>query len=744
MNHPLDYGMRRKPFCRITIPLLGGLLAAVLAGWAIPSAAVVDEANEKPQATAKDGNAAKAAIGRTTKITLPITAETFNRTRIFARRALEQAQSAQRQLVLIFEFEVPAGQAQYGRGSEFGASYDLANFLSGDELNVARTVAYIPKSIAGHAVLVAMACGDVIMAPDAEIGPAGVDEPVINSTMFGAYKEISNRRKTVPTEIALKMLDPSRRVLQVETEIGTEFVTPEQFKELRKQHTVRSSLELSQPGRFSGAEGRGLRFVSCLASNRIDVARAEELPPQAIEDDPSLGDRWQAVRVTIRGAVRSNVVNQVQTMITDEIRKNGVNFICLWIDSPGGSPVDSLHLASFLAELDRSKVRTVAYIPTHALSDAAIIAMACDQVVMHPQAILGGPGEPTFYQDEIRQTRETIRADLAPRKAKSWSLFAAMIDPSLDVYAYNRNGITEYFCKEELAEQREPGQWKQGDRITTPKQTLQVNGQEAVRYRLANRVADDFTQFKRYYALEGDPALLEPGWADFLIEALASPSVAALLLVIGFVAMYAELQAPGIGLGGFIAAVCFLLFFWSRFLGGTAGWLEVLMFVTGVACLGLEVFVLPGFGIFALGGGLLILASLVLASQTFIIPHNVYQLAQMQHTLWTLMAAVAGVIVAAVVLHRWLPSAPIVNQILLEPPSHDELQSISHRESLGIRENLLGVYGTTTTPLMPGGKARVGNQLLDVIADGEAIPRGTEVVVTEVHGSRIIVRPIES
>ena len=296
----------------------------VFARPASPGAAWAGQSQAAKALTRVEGKEpAKTAIGRTTRITLPITAETVNRTRQFARRALEQAQTAQQPLVMIFEFEVLPRQAQFGRGSEFGAAYDLADFLSGSELDTARTVAYIPKSIQGHAVLAAMACGDIIMAPDAEIGPAGVDEPVITSTMFSAYREISNRRKTVPTEIALKMLDPSRRVLQVESEIGTEFVTPEGLKEVRRQRTVRSSQELSQPGRFTGAEGCSPRFVSYLASSRIELVRALELPPEAVEDDPSLGDRWQAVRVTIRGPVRSNVVNQVQTMITDEIRKNG-------------------------------------------------------------------------------------------------------------------------------------------------------------------------------------------------------------------------------------------------------------------------------------------------------------------------------------------------------------------------------------------------------------------------------------
>ena len=113
-----------------------------------------------------------------------------------------------------------------------------------------------------------------------------------------------------------------------------------------------------------------------------------------------------------------------------------------------------------------------------------------------------------------------------------------------------------------------------------------------------------------------------------------------------------ELQAPGSAVGGFVAAVCFLLFFWSHYLGGTAGWLEVTLFVAGVACLLLEVFVIPGFGIFGLGGGAMVLASIILASQTSgsLIPHNDYQFEQLQSSLLTVAAVGLGVIVLAALL----------------------------------------------------------------------------------------------
>ena len=183
-----------------------------------------------------------------------------------------------------------------------------------------------------------------------------------------------------------------------------------------------------------------------------------------------------------------------------------------------------------------------------------------------------------------------------------------------------------------------------------------------------------------------------------------------------------------------------MLFFWSRFLGGTAGWLEVLLFLVGIGCLAIEGFVLPGFGIFGLGGGLLILASLVLASQTFgVFPRNSYQVAEFEQAVWMVGGAVLGSIVAVVLLRRVLPHAPLLNRVFLAPPSVDEAAAIAQHETLIEAEDLVGARGLTTTPLMPGGKARFGQRILDVIAEGEAIARGVDVVVVEVQGNRIVV-----
>jgi membrane-bound ClpP family serine protease len=269
-------------------------------------------------------------------------------------------------------------------------------------------------------------------------------------------------------------------------------------------------------------------------------------------------------------------------------------------------------------------------------------------------------------------------------------------------------------------------------------------GENAVEFRLADKTVDSFEAFKAEFGLENDPALVEPSWADQLIAGLASPWVAMLLLMIGGAGIFAELHAPGTAIGGFIALVAFSLFFWSQFLGGTAMWLEVILFFIGLGCLALEVFVIPGFGIFGLGGGALVLSSVILACQTFILPRTPYQFAQLQNSLLILAGASIGIIIAGIFINRWLPRVPLVGGIMLPPPTDEEKARIEYNESLVDYQWLVGLEGVTTTRLAPSGKARFEkNRIIDVIAAGEMLAVGTPIIVVEVQGNRVLVEPKE-
>ena len=733
------------------LPRPAGFLAeAILFGAAVLLGGSLIAASEPSPQADKVGDGGGIAVDNesiqrlawTVKLHLPIDGQTYRRVQRFVIAAQARATETGRQPVLIFELKVLPDQSEFGRGTEFGAAYDLAKFLSGPKLGNAVTVAYVPQSIQGHAVLVALACDEIIMAPDAQIGSAGIDEAAVTDSTRFAYEEIANRRKDIPGEVAMALVDKNLEVLKVETEQSTEYVTRSGLEELKKRRSIQREPEVlipaGQPAEFSGREARKHGFVDYLAEDLLAVARALDLEPKAIQVDPSLGDEWRAVRVDLVGPVNAKAADDVQLLIEEAILRSDVNFVCLWIDSAGGSLADSVRLANFLAmDLDSSAVRTVAYIPEQALADAALVALACDQVVMEPRALLGGEGASLFSESDMGHVQETIREAIGPAKARSWSLPVALIDPNVAVFRCTRLGAmeySEYFCEEELAEQADAEQWRKGEQITVAGEPLQVDGQEAVEYWLANHTAEDFGEFKRLYGLENDPDLLAPGWADFLIKQLASPHFTGMLLLIGFLAMYVELQSPGVGIGGFAASVCFVLFFWSHYLGGTAGWLEVMLFVAGVSFMALEVFVLPGFGIFGLGGGAMVIASIVLASQTFVLPGNTYQFAQLQSSLLVLTGAGVGAIVAALMIGRWLPQLPGPLNTL----------ETGTDGAMATYDDLIGSRGMTSTQLTPSGKARVEGHLIDVIADCELIERGTEIEIVEVHGNRVFVRAVET
>ena len=153
----------------------------------------------------------------------------------------------------------------------------------------------------------------------------------------------------------------------------------------------------------------------------------------------------------------------------------------------------------------------------------------------------------------------------------------------------------------------------------------------------------DRGELKGLYGLRGKLIRVDgPSWVDSLVTILTDPYVSWLLLFVGVFMLVIELKLPGIGLPAIISALAFLLFFWSHYLSGTADQLEIILFLVGLVCLALEIFVFPGFGIFGMSGILLMLCSIVMASHTFVWPTHDYEYREMGYTLLQLMLALGG------------------------------------------------------------------------------------------------------
>ncbi len=721
--------------------------------------------------------ASAAPSARRLRVTLPITGSTDQTIIRMIERTLDESAGVDERPLLVLEF-TPTDE-RLGGGSQFGRCLELARFLTGPKMARARTVAYLPRGVRGHALLVALACEEWIVAPDAVVGEAGIDETVLGPTVRAGYAEIARSRRTIPQAVALAMLDADLELLQVTTSDGVLYTWRDELPKIREQHAnvldVKTLVPAGTFARFRGEQLRDMKLASYLAADLQQLADALGVPADRLQYDPSLAGEWKPIRLQLTGPVRNMAVQRIIRTIEQHRTAGTVNLVLLEITTAGGDPSESVRLANYLAQLDPSVIRTVAYVPQEARADGMIAVYACDQIAAHPDAVLGGPGDANISPQQIQDLLPPIKS-LALRKGRAWSLLMAMLDARVMVYRYVRAGTEQavFLSPEEFRSRygamddggdrppnklgEEPvvanqgevqqegapfGRWQRREAITDNDSPLLLSGQKAEQLGLIDFLVDDLQQLLQLYRLESTPELIGPNWALELIEMLASPQLAALLLFLGGFALMAELSSPGIGVGGLVAAVCFTLFFWANFLEGNAQVLELLLFLLGLGFVALEVLVIPGFGLFGLTGGALIVASLILASQTFVLPTNEYQLRQLPRSLLSLAAAMSGILAGIYAMQKYLHRTPVIGNIVLSPLDQEDQFERELHESMVDYRDLIGAVGRAQTQLAPSGKAWFADQLVDVITDGLVVDRGTEVRVIDASGNRVVVEPVQ-
>ncbi len=722
-------------------------------GWLAIAASVLMMAADSPQSQPdKSGEAEKADVkagpdrALIIRVPLPIRGTADGQ----VKRQIEQAVAAHKNAgagrerpIIVLEFHGDGDQD--GEGSEYERALSLARFLAGRSMSGVRTVAFVPQTVRGHAILAALACEELIMSNEAQFGEAGVGETELDESMLAAYADIAKRRRIFPPALVLSMLDPSREVFQVKTLDGDSYVDAAALAEMKSKTAVGEVITIVRKGDLGIFHGEDLRIdysvVSHIAADRKALAGALGVPPHGITEALTASGDWRAIRVNLHGRINSRTVSEAMQAIDQQIRTESANLLCLHINSPGGSVAQSAELANFLASFDASELRTIAFVEQHARGDAAIPAMACDDLVLTEDAILGGPGE-AFITEEQRFDLKDPLKNIAQRKSRDWSLMLGLVDLKTTVYRFTKEGAEErIFCDEEWESREDREQWQRGAAIDL---TEGMSAADAVQWKTAKQVATSFGELARIYNVEKFEQV-ERSAIVSAIERFASQRwLARLLLFIGFFALISEASAPGIGVPGFVSAVCFMLFFWMQFLNGTAGWLEVILFVGGLAFIALEVLALPGFGLFGAGGLLMVLISIVLATQTFVLPRNTYQYEELPKSLFTLIAGMAGTFVAVLIMRHLFPHTPFARRMMLLPPSEEEMAERDKRELLADFAHLYGRHGVAATQLTPSGKAMIGDELIDVISRGEVVAQGTAVQVVEAKGHRVVIEPVEA
>jgi membrane-bound ClpP family serine protease len=522
-------------------------------------------------------------------------------------------------------------------------------------------------------------------------------------------------------------------------------VRAERLPDIRQSKDVivrKPWLQAGKPRVLKGQDLAAMGLVSRdrLVTDRKQLAQALDLPPESMEHDPLFGASRRAAIFPFSGKLKPSDVSGMQGKIQEILDRQDINLIILEINSPGGAPEQSMNLANFLrGTVQSGKRRTVAYVTQQAAGDAVFFALACDTIIMLPDSSLGGDG--ALSAEELPIYADNLAA-IAQEKGRSASLAKALIDPQLEVHRYERDdGVAGYFTEADLQRQPDPRRWRQQEKLEKGGNTLTLTPPRAVKLRMASQEVQNYEELKDFLGVTTEPLRVQTTWLDVLLDALRNDWVLSGLLMIGIVAFYAEMNSPGTGVGGLIATFCFLLFFWGKFLDGSANWLEVLMFLVGIVLILIEMFALPGFGIVGLGGVILVFLSLIMAMQTFHgLPSTPADMLELRSSLTVMTLAAIGALAGAALLRRYLPASPVLRELILPPPDSDDAHRQELQGSSARYDHLLGELGIAVTQLTPSGKARIGDELLDVITEGEVINRGEAVVVVETIGSRIVVR----
>ena len=372
-----------------------------------------------------------------------------------------------------------------------------------------------------------------------------------------------------------------------------------------------------------------------------------------------------------------------------------------------------------------SKVTTVVFINKRAISAGALMALACDKIVMTSGGTIGaatpiysGPGQElpeaveekyvSYFRQEMRSTAET--------KGRNGDIAEAMVDKDYEI----------------------PGLIAKGKLLT-------LTTHEALARGIADAEAESLDQALDKLGIQGQVETFQSSWSEELVGFLTSSAVSGVLFLLMMVLAYLEYQTPGFGIFGSGAIACFLVLFFSHYLVNLAGWEDLILFGIGVALLAVEIFVLPGFGVAGILGILCIMAAAVMTmlaggwgDLSF---DNPLTLNVVERVLVATVLSFAVLLLLVRLLPRNGTAGGLGSGLFLGTTLARESGYTSHEGDAPVaQDTLIGQEGEAITPLRPAGRALLGGQRLEVQTEGEFLAAGDRLRVLRREGGHIIVR----
>jgi membrane-bound serine protease (ClpP class) len=447
-------------------------------------------------------------------------------------------------------------------------------------------------------------------------------------------------------------------------------------------------------------------------------------------------------------------------------QSRGAEFIIFEIDTFGGRVDTALQISSFIMSIKNA--RTVAWVNNGdnslgvSWSAGALIALSCTDIYMAAGTSMGaaapvtvGPGGAAEAAGEktVAAVRSQMAA-LAERNGHPAGIALAMVDTDVELWEANVEGRVRALTAEELERlEKGPaaGRVERIGLISPRGKLLSLTSGEAARYGLARGVADNRDALLAALGAAGAAEESVPGISDGIVSFLTSGPVQTILILLGLVLIFLEINSPGFGIPGVGAIVCFLLVFGSGFFLGRVGSAELLLFLLGMGLLAVEIFILPGFGVVGIGGIVLIAVSLILSMQDFVIPRFDWEWDLLGRNAAVVSVGIVCAVVGIVFIALLGPKIRLFDRLTLQtrisgtangpanasgPLTIEGIQPENEEDY----QHLAGKTGITASLLRPVGRAEIDGRFYAVEAEDSFIESGNKIQVIRVQGNRITVR----
>ncbi len=649
---------------------------------------------------------------------------------------------------LILDFN-PQGKAFT---SEFGPAYDLAQSLRLLKNRGSLTIfGWVHGEVQRHGVLPLLACDNIYYSKDALVGGVvGDSGEFLSNTIRTAYDEITAGR--FARVVIRKMYAPDLVIVKATNPKGREI-----FVERGEDPQGEIVLQAGKEGRydFAAAKTFGISEQEP-AENLGALAAILRLSAKSLGDATVSNRELVPWRIVLTGPITPDLFERFKRRVSRAVGQ-GANCLILQFECGQGMAESALEIASFIRDLEKSSrvnpIKTIAFHTTRARDLSLIMSLACSKIIMEEGASLGPLDDALISNPETRLRLRTQLEDLLQEKIASKLeaklLAEAFLNSSsrIALVVHKVTGETKLIDSEDLVNQpalKLELQIKPFSKEDENK-PLRLRAEQAAdsRIGMVNTVAKDVESalLSENFKMESVP-ISGTDWLDELAEFLTHPWTRVVLIMLAITCLILEVKMPGISLPGVLSAFFFVLFFWSHSqFSGQIFWLAIFLFFLGMILIGVEIFILPGFGITGIAGILLVLGSLGLVAYGHW-PKNPDEWVGLGKSMAPYGISCMGALVSVVIIAQFLPSMPMTSKLFLKPRDNDDQPLFAEDELHQGLAGLLGSIGVAETSLHPSGKAKFGDHWLDVVSDGGFIVQGAKIKVCQIEGGKIVVSEV--